>query len=253
MKQLIIKASQIKGNRTDLTGKQHHYLTRVRRLNKGDSLAVSTDSGDLYNAVITRITETACRLTLTPTFNEDQSDRLEPDMTLYQCLLKGTKFETVVRQAIECGVTTIVPIITSRTIPVLDKKNTPKKLERWNRIVTEALQQSGRAAGCKVSKPVNLRDIRLDAGQNGLFFHEKSLAKASLHMYLSNSPQRVALLTGPEGGLSPQETDLLIQKEFKPVHLGPGVLRAETAAVYALAAVRTILREKPSWKPDRKE
>ena len=80
-----------------------------------------------------------------------------------------------------------------------------------------------------------------------LFFHQTPLDKGSLHRYLSPRPETVGLIVGPEGGLSPAEVEVFGSQGACPVWLGPFVLRAETASLYAVAAVNTILQESPEW------
>ena len=77
--------------------------------------------------------------------------------------------------------------------------------------------------------------------------HQEVLEKGSLHGYLVNSPDITALAAGPEGGFSPKEVSLFLAAGFRPVLLGNSVLRTETAALYGIAAVRTILLENEAW------
>ncbi|HDQ13929.1 MAG TPA: RsmE family RNA methyltransferase [Sediminispirochaeta sp.] len=96
--------------------------------------------------------------------------------------------------------------------------------------------------------PTVPRKMKQKKSSLGLFFHQSPLAQASLHEYLSSEPRRIGLCIGPEGGFSKGETEYLRQQGFSPVHLHTNVLRAETAAVYAIGAVQTIFLEREKWQ-----
>ncbi|MDR0382730.1 MAG: RsmE family RNA methyltransferase, partial [Spirochaetaceae bacterium] len=80
-----------------------------------------------------------------------------------------------------------------------------------------------------------------------LLIHEVPLEKGSFHEYLDSTPDLIVMAVGPEGGFSPAEADDFIEAGFKPVTLGDTVLRAENAALYAAAAVRTLIFERHTW------
>jgi 16S rRNA (uracil1498-N3)-methyltransferase len=128
-------------------------------------------------------------------------------------------------------------------------------------VVREAVQQSG-APGCpEVHSPLPLKTAlahfeKLEALQPvnpgektvKLFFHEKPLAKATLHRYLSGEVAGIFLAIGPEGGFSPGDLCHFSEARYQAAHLPGNILRAETAVVYALGAVKTIIAEKNAWR-----
>jgi 16S rRNA (uracil1498-N3)-methyltransferase len=81
----------------------------------------------------------------------------------------------------------------------------------------------------------------------GILLHETPLEKGSFHRYLDNDPALVAAAVGPEGGFSPEELSRFLAAGFKPLTIGNTVLRTETAALYAIAAIRVILLENSTW------
>jgi len=148
--------------------------------------------------------------------------------------------------AVEAGVDRIVPLFSEHSLP----KRTSRE-ERWERIVKEARQQSGSPVDTRIETPEDLESavaVWAERGP-GFFFHEKPLAESSLHRYLSDIPAEAAILVGPEGGLSPKEVSFLSGKGWRPVRLGANVLRADTAAIYAIAAVQILLLEHETWTP----
>lgn len=199
-----------------------------------------------------RVEAASCRVRLEPAVEGSQHEEADPPrqpaIQLLQCLPKGRKMDLIVRQAVEAGVESVVPVVSERCVVVPDEA--PAKRERWVRIAREALQQSGKLRLPSIQEPTPLaRAATLGEGDIGLLFHEEPLGAASLHRVLAGTPpgSRICLLIGPEGGLSPREVESLVGAGFRPVFLGETILRTETAALYAVAAVRTILREMGEW------
>jgi 16S rRNA (uracil1498-N3)-methyltransferase len=179
--------------------------------------------------------------------------------------------DLIVRQAAESGVSEIVPFVSAHSIPkIADKRNEDSagsdKAARWRRIVKEARQQSGSETATVIHELLSFdellrhwQDVKNRCGVNaaavGIFLHPSALLPTTLpqaransfHACLDEPPGCVALAVGPEGGFSPEEATRFIAADFKPLDLGNTILRTETAAVYAVAAVRIILLERASW------
>ena len=229
-----------------LQGKEYHYLINVRRLDPGSTFHGIDKNGEKYFFRIRTIQKGRAEAEKISSENEMQTDT---ELTLLQCLPKGKKFDLIVRQAVECGVSRIIPVIGDHSISRPDEKAKSGKNERWNKIAKEALQQSGASFVPKIEKITELA-LGVNSLKKpflGLFFHEKPLAKKGLHQYLFESHKKIMLAIGPEGGFSKREVDFLIDQDFHPVYLGPRILRTETAAIFAAAAVQTILLEKDHW------
>lgn len=184
-----------------------------------------------------------------------------PRIALIQALPKGQKMDLIVRQAAEMGIEFIVPIETSHCVSREALESDRKaKLGRRLKIVTEAKQQSGSAVLTKVLATIaatSLRGTLEEIGFTGpdsllLICHESAqYVSQDLHGYLGTNPTTVAVLIGPEGGFAEKETAFFMDLGFKPVHFGGTILRTETAAAYALAAIRTITMERNSWNPSK--
>jgi 16S rRNA (uracil1498-N3)-methyltransferase len=160
--------------------------------------------------------------------------------------------DLIVRQAAEGAISEIVPFSSEFSVP---KIKGPERIQRWERIIREARQQSGSHVPTRVLQPLTIDGLlkywnELKSrcpGTVGIFFHQIPLENASLHEYLERSPEIVVLAIGPEGGFSPGEAEQFLAAGFKPLTIGDTVLRTETAALYGAAAVRTILLESNSW------
>ncbi|GAB1456440.1 hypothetical protein MASR2M48_17480 [Spirochaetota bacterium] len=125
-------------------------------------------------------------------------------------------------------------------------------MERMHRIMAEALSQSGSRIPTRLSAPLSIPELcRRAMGTSStclrLFFHEMPLAQSSIHRYCTNVPDEIIACVGPEGGFDDDEVKTLTQNGFSPAWLGPGVLRAETAAVFVISALRIVFLERSSW------
>ena len=174
------------------------------------------------------------------------------DIVLLQWILKGAKTDLVVRQATEAGVRAIVPVIGDFSIA---KKQNPAQLERYRRIIREARQQSGSSIDTIILEPVPLADAlnilpQLVPAHGAVFgmCSEGSEASVSVHTLLSVKPSTIVLAIGAEGGISDAERAMLGAAGFQTIHFNTNVLRAETAAVYAIAAAQTIINEADQWQ-----
>ena len=246
MKQLVLPAGSRSGDRVELRGKEHHYLARVRRVAAGEQLAALDGDRKLVLKVLEVGTD---RITLAVVDNRTVPASFGPEIVLFPFLLKARKLDDVVRQACEAGVSAIIPVVGDHCVARTDEEDGARKSLRWSAIAREAAQQSGNLRVCEVGAPVTSRNLAASWKGGGplLFFHQTPLDKGSLHRYLFPRPRAVGLIIGPEGGLSPGEVEIFRSQGALPVWLGPFILRAETASLYAVAAVNTILQETPEW------
>jgi len=250
MRQFLLPKRYAGEPRITLNGGDHRYLARVLRMHGGEILPAVDVSGGRYLMTVLAVGESSCEVALARTEGaESPATVAAPEITLLQCLPKGRKIDLIVRQATETGVSRIVLVVSEHC--VVRPEEGDGRRERLLAIAREAVQQSGAPRLPAIEGPRSLASIA-QAGEDwgtALFFHEKPRGTMTLHGLLAGGPSRVAALIGPEGGLSDEEAMLLEAAGFKPVHLGGGVLRVETAATYALGAVTTILQEKEAWIP----
>lgn len=250
MKQFLLPPGAAAAGRVRLEGADARYLVRVRRLREGDSLAaVDPDAGRCMLHILAA-GPTWCEAAVAPVDGPPPgpAPRPAPEIVLLQCLPKGPKMDSIVRQATEAGVSRIVPLLSEHTL--LRPGEEGQRLGRWQRIAREATQQSGSPRPPVIEEPRAIPSLRDGTWGTGIFFHEVPLGGSSLHALLAGwDGGRVSLLVGPEGGLAPSEVAFLRAAGFRPAWLGATVLRVDTAAVAAVAVVRQILWEKDEWRP----
>lgn len=259
-----------------LRGKEAKRLVAVLRLGPGDSFPALAADGKRYRATVAAATPGLVELRLRPDGDAapvgsggplpdlrggrgavaaPRTDVAEtaawaaplPRIVLAVGILKGSKLDEVARAAAEAGVACVVPLASERAVP---RGEFAGRLSRLRRVVAEALGQSGSPVATVVSDPLSVAEFidRYPAsGRLGLAFHEAPLAEASLHRYCSRAPGEIAACVGPEGGFSPAELAAFADGGYRLAWLGPSVLRAETAAVFALASIRALCLERQEW------
>lgn len=267
MRRLVLTGILKPGTVLDLDRDKSRYLIRVLRMGEGDRFQAMDEGGRDFDCRIVAASNRGVRVELEeprraapaiPSEAHPESDPPAPDIriALVQALPKAQKMDLVVRQAVEAGAAAVFPLI-SRNCVAREPSDSDKadKLERRRKIVTEALQQSGSRVLTKVFPATESReimDLLAAEGYGGpktlfLLCHETPLAGKSLHEYCAGDPEAVVVMVGPEGGFDPSEVESFLAAGFLPIHFGGSVLRTETAALYALAAVKTILAERKTW------
>ena len=251
-----------------LQGEDYHYLVNVRRLKPGSIFTALLPCNSVI-AAITVLSIDEHTLTGSAEFRESEEsggaresigfrgsgaqETAIPPIVLFQSLPKGSKMDLIIRQAAEGGISEIVPFVSEHSVP----RNLSRdgRMERWQRIVKEARQQSGSAVNTRVLKTLTVDELfsyweKLQAETSrqalGLILTDP-LAQASFHQYLYTRPPLVVLAVGPEGGFSRTELSRFAESGFKPLSLGENVLRTETAALCGAAAVKIILMERKWW------
>lgn len=238
-----------------LTGKEYNYLVRALRLKEGHKIMGRDAKGGLWELTIAHIDKNSCILTaeasnkaIEYTDALPQEKPLKP-IILYQCIPKGRKLDDIIKKATETGVQAIV-LVNSENCVANIKGKEKTKLARFDAIIKEAIQQSGSVIPTIVDGPIELKDIPKDLrerakGNNtlGLVLHQCKLKKeqSNLISTVKNFNGTTALLVGAEGGLTDKECHLLLDAGFKAILLKTNILRCETASIYAIGAIQTLL------------
>ena len=158
-----------------------------------------------------------------------------PYVTILIPILKEQKMDYILQKATELGVNEIIPVIMERSIVKVNEKEL-KKLERWNRIVKEASEQSHRNTIPKIDKIEKINTLKL----NGLNLVCSTIEKQNTikKVFKNNyNCDKINMLIGPEGGISPKEEDILINNGFIPVSLGNRIMRVETVPLYLMSII----------------
>ena len=227
---------EVRSGRAEISGDDARHLTRVLRVEAGQRYEIS-DNRNVYLAEI----DTARKEHVTfRTLEKLATPAPTVRLVLCAALIKFDHFEWMIEKATELGVSEIVPVETIRSERGLERA-AHKRVERWRRIALEASQQSRRAFLPEVSEPEPLLEA-LSREANFKFAMDEGPAARPLNSALpvARDPNdTVAILIGPEGGWTEEERAQFTAAGWSPVSLGPLILRAETAALAALAIVNS--------------
>lgn len=206
------------------------HIAKVLRMQPGRELVLFNGRGGEYQACIEAVNKKSVSVTVG---GFDQTDRQSPlNIELAIGLSRGERFDWVLQKATELGITRIAPLITERTEVKLSGERLEKKMHHWQQILVSACEQCQRNRLPQLSKPVKLADwlATSEAALQFVLHHRSDRALSELPR-----PDSLALLVGPEGGLSDAEIQLAQAQGHTPLALGPRVLRTETAPVVALS------------------
>lgn len=222
------------------------HATKVMRLSVGDTLKLFDGDGLDYTCELLSIkkNEVMAKIESSNAVNNESPLHI----TLLQGISSGDRMDYTIQKAVELGVVAIQPLSTERSMVRLSAERAEKRLEHWQNVVIAACEQSGRAIVPTVAKLVNLTawlQANIHAGYGDAdSSHARILLNPIGAKRLSALPkttQYIQLLIGAEGGLSQAEIDLASNNGFQSMVLGPRILRTETAALTAIAALQTVL------------
>jgi 16S rRNA (uracil1498-N3)-methyltransferase len=234
MTRFFIPSDQIRGNTVILKGEDRHHLLNVLRQGLGAEITVLNGKGQEYLAQVTEITSD----TVIGQIVRQAERRTEPKIKicLVQSLPKGDKFEFIIQKNTELGVSVFQPVISERSTIRLDKDQARKKAERWQKIIREAAEQSGRQIIPEMRPVENWSTYLNKHRPSGLLLiipwegeQERSLTQVLDAQ--KTMPESIAVLIGPEGGFAQNEVELAMKAGAIPVTLGPRILRTETAGL----------------------
>jgi 16S rRNA (uracil1498-N3)-methyltransferase len=223
------------GTRIALEGSAAGHVIRVLRLRTGETLTVFNGKGGEHAASIDK----SHGGEVTVLVGEHRPiERESPfPITLAQGVSRGERMDLVVQKATELGVTRLVPVLTERSVVRLDNHQADRKSNHWRALAIAACEQCGRNRVPDVALPTQLRALlREPAGDRARLLLSPDAARR-----IEDVPRPangITVLIGPEGGLSDEEQGHAQAAGFTAVHLGPRVLRTETAAIAALTLLQ---------------
>jgi 16S rRNA (uracil1498-N3)-methyltransferase len=222
------------GNDVWLGEEPAHYVRTVLRLKAGAVLAVFDGSGTECPAVVKEIRRESVALSLGQPVVNNLESPLRTHLGLG--ISRGERMDFAIQKAVELGVSAITPVFTERCVVQLDETRKEQRLRHWRKIAQSACEQCGRNYLPVVHLPAQLSDWVAPHAGLKLFLHPHG--GVSLNTLVAPEGE-LRLLSGPEGGFSEKEIRLAKEADFLALRLGPRILRTETAALAALAAVQT--------------
>lgn len=232
-------ASAAPGDTVTLTGAEAHHASSVRRVRVGEEVTV----GDGRGAWLTGLVESVAPREVVVRIRErTDAAQPRPRVVLVQALAKGDRDELAVQAATELGVDEIVPWQASRSVSRWDAAKAVKGRARWTTIVREAAKQAHRAWVPEVSQLTTTAGLaRRAAASLVLILEPTATDRLSAVVIEPGDVGEIVLVVGPEGGIAPDELDVLAAAGARLVRLGDTVLRTSTAGPAALAVVSTAI------------
>jgi 16S rRNA (uracil1498-N3)-methyltransferase len=228
-----------------LQGQVAHQIINVLRMREGARICVLDNTGWEYEVELGLLTRSEAQGTVVRRTLAKNEPRTK--ITVYQALLKADRFETVIQKCTELGAVSFVPLVTARTVVGAVGEIDSPRVRRWQRVAIEAAEQSGRGRLPTIHPAMLFQNACETVSGFSLIPWEEEQTR-SIRSVLqqtfgpregtaANRPFSVNLFIGPEGGFTPEEVRLARRFDIVPVTMGRRILRAETAAIVATAAV----------------
>lgn len=221
---------------TALDEQAAHHAAKVLRLREGDAVTLFDGTGGEYPGRIAEIGKHNVAVQLGAHLDRECETPL--DVTLAQAISAGEKMDFTLQKATELGIARIQPLASERSVVKLSGERADKRVAHWQGVVISACEQCGRNRIPPVS-PIRPYTDWLGEELPGLRLMLSPEAEQGLRD-LPRPNQPVTLLIGPEGGFSAAEASAARHAKFTPVRLGTRILRTETAALAALAAMQAL-------------
>lgn len=230
----------ITGETFCLTGENAAHAAKSLRMRVGEELTICDQSGVDHHCRITSVSPD--EVTGVVEHSAPNTAELPCSVSLYVAVPKGDKLEQIVQKAVELGVCDITPVLTERCVSRPDKKSMAKRTERLGKIALEAAKQCGRGMVPTVHDMIDFKVAvaRMNTADTAMLCYEKGGERIS-RLVGADHKGVVAVMTGSEGGFSPEEAQQAANAGIVPVTLGARILRAETAPLYVLSVLSHIL------------
>ena len=242
MHRFFVPPESIKQETLSIVGAQARQIALVLRQRPGDTIIVLDDTGAEFRVVLSEVQRDFVEGHVV----ERRAGTGEPrvKITLYQALLKADRFELVLQKCTELGVSSFVPLLTDRVVArESNERRTGARVGRWQRIVTEAAEQSQRSRRPTISGPATLQEACEGAPWAAFMPWEEEQTSGGVREAIGRSRadgwdgSEVAVFIGPEGGFTDQEAELARSLGVQTLSLGRRILRSETAAIATIAAI----------------
>ena len=249
MSKFFVKEEQISNNRIKIIGEDVNHISNVLRMKKNDELQICNQAtGENYLSKIISISKTVVECEIEEKI--DKTTESNVNITLFQGIPKFEKMELIIQKNTEVGIKNIVPVMMERTVVKLDDKLANKKLERWQKIAEIAAKQSMRDIIPSIENIIKTKDIdatRFDAFLVAYENENHNMLKSELFKLREknekNKKYNIAVLIGPEGGISEKEIEMLQAQKAKFISLGKRILRTETAGLVMAGDIMYELEE----------
>ena len=241
MARFFLPKENIQDKHGTMSGAEFAHLRKVLRLGPGDPITIFDGTGWEHEAVIRSLSAKQADLEILRSYETQRESLLQATLALG--LTKGEKMDWVVEKTTELGVHTILPFVSLYTVPKLEEQRLAKRITRWRKIAVSAAKQCGRSRMPEILPLTNFRALVRESRPvvlKLLLWEAESGQTLNQVRAIHPQVQSVLLVVGAEGGFSVEEVNLAIENGFYSVGLGRRTLRAETAALTAVALAQFV-------------
>ncbi|MGI9536569.1 MAG: 16S rRNA (uracil(1498)-N(3))-methyltransferase [Desulfocapsaceae bacterium] len=241
MRRFFVAPEAVNSDRVVLDREESHHLVRVLRLQQGETIELFDGSGVLYTGKIEQLGK---QVEVSLESEQQPLEKKQGGVTLFQGELKGGKMDFLVEKCTELEVERFVPFSAGRSQGRLDESRLKQRQQRRMSIVKKACKQSGRLRFMRVEEEVNFVELlSMDFGSSHrkIILWEKADGLTLAKVIGKDRESPVFLMIGPEGGFSDEEAAQALSAGWQQVSLGDQILRAETAAISAVAITNHLL------------
>lgn len=210
-----------------------HHLCTVLRMQAGNDIVIFNGEGGEYHGTLTTITKRAATVTLHNYIDDNRQSNVK--IHLGQAIARNDKMDYIIQKACELGVNEFTPLITEFCQIKLKADILEKKSLHWQKVVISACEQCGLNIIPVINKPCKISDWISVSGDYKFILNPVASQKME---NISYAHKNVAIVVGPEGGLSKTEIDTATDNGFTSIKLGPRILRTETAGLAIIAIVQ---------------
>jgi len=239
LRRFILNPADFAGDEVTITGELYHYMARVLRLKKGCRIRLADGAGREYAGCVSRVDGDSLSVVLEGK-EICQESVMAPAITIFQGLPRGDRLDLILQKCTELGAAAIIPFAAARSTARVPAARLAEKMERWWRITREAARQSNRSSVPEISYAGDLaQTLRLaDQPVKLLLWEESEPGTLRRTLAENDPPERLAVIVGPEGGLTAEEAAGAVKCGFIPVSLGRRIVRTETAGPAILAILQ---------------
>jgi len=217
----------------DLSDAVVQHVCRALRMRVGDPIILFNGDGNEYHARLETVEKRRASVRIQDVTQPAVESPLQ--IRIGQSLSRGERMDYAVQKATELGMQQMFPLFSERCEVKLNNERQDKRIRHWQQVAISACEQSGRCAVPTINAPQSLEQwVQQEDAELKLVLHHHTATPLGDF----TPPQSVALLIGPEGGLTEKEVELAQDHGFQPVAFGPRVMRTETAPVAALALLQ---------------
>ncbi|REG81037.1 16S rRNA (uracil(1498)-N(3))-methyltransferase [Marinomonas pollencensis] len=234
---IFVDIELAENSKVELPDSAFQHVCKVLRLKNAHPVRLFNGQGGQYHGELCDVEKRSACVQLS--HYEALQNESPLKVTIGQTLSRGERMDYAIQKAVESGAYEIQPLFSTRCEVKLQDNRLEKRLQHWQQVAISAAEQSGRGIVPNIKPPMNLIDWVASCNDMlKLTLHHHSAKPVSQYQQPSNN--QIALLIGPEGGLTEQEVETARTHGFNAIALGPRVLRTETAPVVALTALNLL-------------